>query len=309
MELRHLRYFLSVAELLHFGRAAQQLKIAQPSLSHQILQLESELNTKLFERSKKRVRLTESGVLFLEETRKILERVDRAALLARTGSSRAKEQLRVGFGYWTDLTKVCVAVKRFHQTQAAVRVELYSMNVPDQVAALRQGRIDAGLLRPPVTDPTLDSEFLFSEPFVVAMSKKHRLAKRKRVPIVALKDEPIIMGPRATLPFFFDLTLKLFHDAGFVPNVHHEVDYPTMVLGLVGSGLGISLVPTSIRKIQSAGTVFVPLLPSSPILETAVAWRRNGAPPTLNDFLQILRDVASSARRGAKSKAASNQVL
>jgi DNA-binding transcriptional LysR family regulator len=131
----------------------------------------------------------------------------------------------------------------------AVDVELYSMNVPDQVAALRQGRIDAGFLRPPVTDPTLDSEFLLSEPFVVAMPKNHRLAKHKRVPIVALKDEPIIMGPRATLPFFFDLMLRLFHDSGFVTNVHHEVDYPTMVLGLVGSGLGISLVPAGVPSI------------------------------------------------------------
>jgi DNA-binding transcriptional LysR family regulator len=297
VELRHLRYFLTVAEFLHFGRAAQQLRIAQPSLSHQILQLESELHTQLFERSKKRVRLTESGVLFLQETRQILEHVDRAALIARIGKGRGRERLRVGFGYWTDLTKVCTAIKRFDDSHPTVRVELYNMNVPQQIAALCEGRIDVGFVRPPVTDPLLHNEFLSSEPFVVAMHKKHRLAGHKRVPVSELKREPIIMGAREILPFFYDLTLKLFQDAGFVPNVHHEVDYPTMVLRLVATGVGIALVPASIRNIQSAGVVFVPLQPSPRILETALAWRRDSPSPILSAFLQVVRDVASSQRR------------
>src|SRR5437763_12631181 len=139
MELRHLRYFLAVAESLHFGRAAQQLRIAQPSLSHQILQLESELQTKLFERSKKRVHLTESGQLFLEETRQILEHVDRAALIARTGKGGTTERLRIGFEFWTDLTKVCAAIKRFDDSHPEVRVELHHMNSSRQIAALRDG--------------------------------------------------------------------------------------------------------------------------------------------------------------------------
>src|SRR5438105_2180109 len=125
MKLRHLRYFLTLAEFLLFGRAARELNIAQQSLSHQILQLESELNTKLFEISKKRVRLTEAAVLFLEETRQILKHVDRAALIARTGETRMTERLRIGFGYWLDLTKVCEAIKRFDEAHPAIRVELH----------------------------------------------------------------------------------------------------------------------------------------------------------------------------------------
>lgn len=297
MELRHLRYFATVAEHLHFGRAAQELGIAQPSLSHQILQLESELQTKLFERNKKRVRLTESGVLFLEETHQILEHVDRAALLARTGRGRGTERIRVGFGYWTDLTKLCKAVKRFDESHPNATVELHSMSVPQQIAALREGRIDVGFVRPPVSDPELESEFLLSEPLVVAVPKSHRLASQKRVPLSALKEENIITASRETLPFFYDVTLKLFHDAGFVPKVHHEVGYPTMVLGLVGTGVGVSLVPTSIRNLQSAGVVFVPLQQSSRILETVLAWRRSAVLPILSEFLQVVRDVASSKRR------------
>jgi DNA-binding transcriptional LysR family regulator len=301
VELRHLRYFLTVAEFLHFGRAAQQLRIAQPSLSHQIAQLESELQTKLFERSKKRVQLTESGVLFLEETRQILEHVDRAALLARTGKGPGAERLRVGFGQWTDLTKLCTAIKRFDESHPAVRLELYGMNVPHQIAALREGRIDVGFVRPPVADPVLNSELLIAEPFVVALPKKHRLAKQKRLELSALKDEPIIMAQRESVPFFYDLTLKLFQDAGFVPNVHDEVDYPSMVLALTAVGIGVSLVPASIRGIQSAGLVFLPLQPSSQILETAVAWRRDGVSPALSAFLKVVRHVASSRRRRSQS--------
>src|SRR6185503_5018471 len=112
MELRHLRYFLAVAESLHFGRAAEQLRIAQPSVSHQIRQLESEIQTKLFDRSKKRITLTESGQLFLEESRQILEHADRAALAARTGKRRETGHVRVGFDYWIDWIKLSEAVRR-----------------------------------------------------------------------------------------------------------------------------------------------------------------------------------------------------
>lgn len=297
MELRHLRYFVTTAECLHFGRAAQQLRIAQPSLSQQILQLESELRTKLFERDKKRVRLTEAGVLFLQETRQILQDVDRAALIARAGRDQVTERLRVGFGAWTDVTKVCEAVKHFDDSHPDVHIELYTMNVPNQIAALQEGRIDIAFVRPRVTDPALESEFLFSEAFVVAMPKNHRLAGQKRVTLSALKEERIIMPVRESLPYLHDLTLELFHDAGFVPNVGNKVDYATMLLGLVASGMGISLVPASIRKIQSGGIVFVPLQESSRIIETAVAWRRNNVPATLGDFLQAVRDVVSAPRR------------
>jgi len=300
MELRHLRYFLTVAEFLHFGRAAEQLRIAQPSLSHQVLQLESELQTKLFERSKKRVRLTESGQLFLEETRQILEHVDRAALIARSGKDGPTERLKIGFAYWTDMTKVCAAIKRFDESHPKVRVELHNMEGSRQIAALREGSLDVGFVRPPITDPAVRSEFLMAEPFVVALSKAHRLAAQKRIVLSTLKQEPIIIGKREELPFFYDLTLKLFNDAGFVPNVHDEVDYPSMLLTLVATGIGVSMVPASIRKIQSAGLVFLPLHPSSRILETALAWRANSVPAILTDFLQIMRVVASSNRRRPK---------
>jgi|ERR1051326_363013 DNA-binding transcriptional LysR family regulator len=296
MELRHLRYFLAVAESLHFGRAAQQLRIAQPSVSHQIRQLESELQTKLFERSKKHVTLTESGQLFLEESRLILEHADRAALTARTGKRSETGQVRVGFDYWIDWTKLGEAVRRFDKTHPTVHVQLFSMSSAQQIASLHEGRIDVGLVRPPVTDPRLSSEDLLAESFVLALAENHRLAAHKRIALTSLRDERFITAERESLPTLYDLTYRLFHAAGFMPKVHHEVDYPGMVLGLVATGVGISLVPLSASRIPYAGVRFVRLQRSPPILETTVVWRREDVRPLLSALLQAVRDVASRRR-------------
>ena len=301
MELRHLRYFLAVAESLHFGRAAQRLRIAQPSLSHQIRQLESELQTKLFERSKKRVTLTQSGQLFLEESRLILEHADRAALTARTGKRRETGQVRVGFDYWIDWTKLGEAVRRFDKAHPTVHVQLFSMSSAQQIAALHEARIDVGLVRPPVTDPRLSSEDLLAESFVLALAENHRLAAHKRIALTSLRDERFITAERESLPALYDLTFRLFHDAGFMPKVRHEVDYPGMVLGLVAAGVGISLVPLSASRIPYTGVRFVRLQRSPPILETTVVWRREDVPPILSAFLQAMRDVSSSRRRTTRA--------
>jgi DNA-binding transcriptional LysR family regulator len=301
MELRHLRYFLAVAESLHFGRAAEQLRIAQPSVSHQIRQLESELQTKLFDRSKKRVTLTESGRLFLEESRQILEHADRAALTARTGKPPEAGQVRVGFDYWIDWIKLCEAVRRLDKDHPSVHVQLFSMSSAHQIAALHEARIDVGLVRPPVTDPRLSSEDLLAESFVLAMAKNHRFAAHKRIALRSLSDERFIMAQRESLPMLYDLTFKLFHDAGFMPKVHQEVDYPAMVLGLVATGIGISLVPSSASSIPFVGVQFVRLQRSPAILETSLVWRRDGVPPILSAFLQVVRDVALP-RRGSGSR-------
>jgi DNA-binding transcriptional LysR family regulator len=242
VELRHLRYFLAVAESLHFGRAAHQLRIAQPSLSHQIRQLESELQTKLFERSKKRVTLTESGQLFLEESRLILEHADRAALTARTGKRRETGQVRVGFDYWIDWTKLGEAVKRFDKAHPTVQVQLFSMSSAQQIAALHEARIDIGLVRPPVTDPRLSSEDLLAESFVLALAQNHRLAAHKRIALTSLKDEPFITAQRESLPMLYDLTYRLFHDAGFMPRCTTKSIIPAWCSAW-SLPVGISLVP------------------------------------------------------------------
>ena len=303
MELRHLRYFVAVAGSLHFGRAATQLRISQPSLSHQIRQLEAELQTTLFQRTKRSVHLTESGRLFLTEANETLEHADRAALIARSADVRGTEHLRVGFAYWTDLTKIFAVVKSFDESRPMIQIDLRSMSVQLQIAALRDGFLDVGFVRATSTEPSLDSELLVAEPFVVALPKSHRLARRKRIALSRLAEETFVMGPPNTMPDFYDLAIKLCREAGFVPRVRHEVDYPSIVLGLVGAGVGISLVPSSIRKIQSAGVVFRPLVASPPVLQTSVVWRRDNTSEAINVFLQLVHSMMLSGRSGGAKSA------
>ena len=266
VELRHLRYFVAVCESLHFGRAAARLQIAQPSLSHQIRQLETQLQALLLLRTKRRVELTEAGRLFLQEAREILARADHAAVIARRASRGEVGTLRVAAANWIDPVRVLEAVRSFNAENAAIQVELQTMSISLQVVALRDERLDVGFVRPPIDEPSLMSEMLLREPFVVALSADHRLAGTNRIALSSLADEPFVFIRRDTVPIFYDLVLKMCRDAGFVPNVPHEADHPQMVLGLVAAGMGISLVPASARQAKPRRVVLRPLRPSSRIL-------------------------------------------
>jgi DNA-binding transcriptional LysR family regulator len=296
MELRHLRYFVAVAEHLHFGRAAGQLQIAQPSLSHQIRQLEVELDVGLLERTKRRVRLTEAGRQFLEEARQILAHADQAALVARRASLGQVGKLRVGFAYWMDVAMISEMIARFEESQPAIHVELRSFSAPQQVAALREERLDVGFVRPPLGEPSLRSKVVQTEALVVAVPHDHRLAQRRRIALSALKNESFILSQREDVPRFYDLAVGLCRDAGFVPHVRTDVDQPQMLLALVAAGAGISLAPASATNTRQPGVVFLSLRRSAPILETAVAWRRDGETPLIDRFIRVAEEVATASR-------------
>ncbi|HEY5617260.1 MAG TPA: LysR substrate-binding domain-containing protein [Vicinamibacterales bacterium] len=296
MEMRHLRYFVAVSEALHFGRAAAQLRIAQPSLSQQIRQLEVELQTTLLQRTKRRVQLTEAGRLFLEEARDILAHTDRAAVIARRASGTAA-RLRIGFAYWMDVTPLADAVKRLNDHQSGIRVDIRMTSVPLLVAALKEERLDVALVRPPVGEPSLESEDVMTEPFVVALPHAHRLSARKQVSVATLADEPFILFPRDSVPQFHDLALKLCRDAGFVPNVRDEVDSADLVLRLVAAGVGISLVPASVRRgVTHPGVAFRALQPSPRTLHTAIAWRRDNPSTAVKASVEMVREVVGVPR-------------
>src|SRR5437899_2880928 len=173
MELRHLRYFVAVADQLHFGRAAAKLKISQPSLSVSIHGLEADLQTALFRRTKRVVELTESGRVFLEEAREILVHADRASIAARRARLGQVGQLHVGFAPWMDPALPVAAIAQIHQRLPALSVNLRSMPIPFEVAALRDGRLDVAFIRPPVREISLATEVVTSEPLVAALPSKH----------------------------------------------------------------------------------------------------------------------------------------
>jgi DNA-binding transcriptional LysR family regulator len=297
MELRHLRYFVAVSESLHFGQAAAKLEIAQPSLSHQVRQLETELQTTLLRRTKRSVELTDAGRLFLEQARDILARADRAAMIARRVGRGESGRLRIGVGYCMDQSDIGKAVSAFNRRHPTVHVQLRTIAVPAQLEALRTERLDIGVVRPPVAEPALSHEILVAEPLVVALPKSHRLAGRRGITLSALAEEAFILPPRDSVPVYHDLVLKACREAGFVPDVPHEADHLPMVLGMVAAGSGVSLIPAFARRMRPPRVVFVSLRPAPPSLETAVAWRRENTSPMLTEFVQIARGVLVRARK------------
>jgi len=300
VELRHLRYFVAVAESLHFGQAAEALQIAQPSLSHQIRQLEAELQVTLLRRTKRRVELTEAGQLFLDEAREILARADRAALIARRAGRGDPGRLRVGVGFCMNQSEISRAVGVFIRL-CEISLELQTMAVPLQFTALRDERLDVGFVRPPVTEPSLTSETLISEPVVVALPKKHRLAAKQVIPLSALARESFILVPRESVPVYHDIVLKACREAGFVPDAPHEADNLQMIFGMVAAGSGVALVPAFARKMKPQRVAFASLHPSPPNLETAIVWRRENTSPIVAEFIGIARRVLSGSQKGVRA--------
>ena len=296
MELRHLRYFVALAETLHFGRAAAMLRIAQPSLTHQIQQLEAELQTPLLHRTKRRVELTEAGQKFLNEAREILARTDRAALIARRTGRGEVGRLRVAVGYCMDYVHVSKAVSLFNGRHHGIRVELQTMAVRQQLDFLREDRLDVAFVRPPITEPSVTGETVIRESFVVALPPNHRLAGKRELSLSTLANEPFILPPQNVVPVFHDLVLRACQEAGFVPNVPNEADHLHLVLGMVASGSGVALVPDCARKTKYHRVVFASPRPSPPELQVAVAWRREDTSPMVSEFVKTAREVLG--RRG-----------
>ena len=291
MELRHLRYFVAVAEELHFGRAAARLHIAQPPLSQQIRDLEHELGAALFTRTTRRVELTPAGRVLLAEARHVLEQTERTVRAVQRATRGEVGQLTIGFVPSADLDILPRVLSRWRMRFPHVEIELHAMLSGPQVEALRDGRIQVGFLRLPVDGGGLAIETIQRERLVVALPENHPLARRASVQLADLQHDGMIMFPRWMAPSYYDLLVSVCRHAGFTPRVLHETENMQTNLGLVAAGLGISLHPASIRNLQRAGVVYRALVPALPI-EMAVAYARDDRSATLQAFLDVLSEVA-----------------
>jgi DNA-binding transcriptional LysR family regulator len=293
MELRHLRYFVAVAEELHFSRAAARLHIAQPPLSQQIRRLEGDLGVALFSRTRRRVELTPAGRALLEEARRVLAQADRAARIARRAGAGAIGQLALAFVPSADLDLLPRVLRLWRGRFPDVELDLQVLLPVAQMEALAAGRIQVGLLRLPVAaDRAVVVEPIQSEPLVAVLPRRHRLARRSRVRLADLAGDTIMMFPRHVAPGYYDVMISAFRDAGFTPSVFHPGTMQTN-LALVSAGLGASLLPSSIRNLRRAGVVYRPLMPPVPRAELAVAYRRDERSAVLPAFLDLVRAVAS----------------
>lgn len=292
MELRHLRYFQAVAEEKHFGRAAARLHMAQPPLSQQIKQLESELGVTLLQRTTRRVDLTPAGATYLVRVRAVLEAVDAAG----------EEAQRIGNGLQGRLVIGCVGSATYSLLPAlarALREKLPrvdfafqgEMLTPDQVVALRAGSIDLALMRPPgdrVRHADLAIDTLREEKYVVALPADHRLASRSRVSLKALREEGLIVHAGHGRSAMYDAVVQLCRDAGFEPIIRHEVAETSTLVTLVAAGLGVAIVPEPVGQLGVAGAIYRPLA-NRARMELVVATRTEDRSALLAQAIEVLR--------------------
>ncbi len=284
MELRHLRYFVAVAEELHFGRAAERLHIAQPPLSQQIRRLEQELGVELFRRNRRRVDLTDAGRLLLEQSRPLLAQAAHAEkLLGRAGAGEVG-RLSIGFVGSASYEVLPAILHEFRNRFPDVELRLEEQTTGDQVGALNVGRIDVGLVRPPVADDSIELTPLVEERLIAALPEAHPLAERATVPVAALAQEPFVLPPRRITGLYEDV-IGVCREAGFSPQV-----------SLVSAGIGVSLVPESVETFRRPRVAYRPLRGPNASLEIALARRRDDRSPLVAQFREVARTVRTSAR-------------
>ena len=292
MELRHLKYFVAVAEELHFGRAARKLHIAQPPLSQQIRNLEQELGATLFDRSQRAVRLTDAGAYFLKEARQVLAHVEQAADTARRVHQGQAGRLAIGFVGSVIHTFLPEGLRTFRGRFPDVELVLQELNTAEQIKALHARRIDVGFLYPDVQDAVLAFRPLIRTPLMVVLPKKHSLANRKTVQLKELAKEPFIANTRSSEPIVRDAFISMCHAAGFTPKIAQEAGHVQTVLGLVAAGLGACLLPDFISNIKRPGVQYVRLAGSPPRVELAVVWHSENSSALVKSFVEVIEGSA-----------------
>jgi DNA-binding transcriptional LysR family regulator len=298
VELRHLRYFLAVAEERHFGRAAKRLHIAQPPLSRQIQALEAEIGFPLFDRSRRRVELTAAGTALGIHVRRVFEALERGVHDAQRAAAGQTGRIAVGYPSSVAASGLPELLGAFRMRSPGVEVVLRELPPQDQIEALKDGTIDVGFIRAPLDDDDeLASKRVRCEPLMIALPEGHALAKRPRLALELLAREPFICFPRHRGPAFFDLLMRLCHEAGFIPRIVQEAPQLDIV-SLVAAGFGVSILPDSVRAAGRPGVVFLPIV-GAPQTELRVAWRPQDPSPVLRDFLAVVGEVGVGRKAGS----------
>lgn len=297
MELRHLRYFIAVAEELHFGRAAELLGISQPPLSQQIQALERELGARLFERTNRRVELSEAGRLFLEEARQVLAQVDKAADVARRAQLGELGEMKIGFTSSAPFnSSIPRAIYAFRQAFPAVHLNLQEMSSKQVADALVDESIAIGLMRPLALPESLTALELFREPLVAVLSSAHPLAagSENGLSLSALADEPFVFFPRSYGSGLYAQLLSLARQAGFSPHFSQEAGAAMTIIGLVAAGLGVSVLPASFQWMRIDGVVYRPLLDADAVTAVWLVQRKATPSAMAQAFVELLTREAGA---------------
>jgi DNA-binding transcriptional LysR family regulator len=293
MELRHLRYFVTVAEELNFTRAARRIGIEQPPLSQQIRQLEQEVGAGLFLRLPRGVALTDAGASFVQDAREILERVRLATEHAQRVASGNLGRLRVGMINSAPFHPfVPRVIREFGQHYPEVVLSLEENTTPILAQAAREGTVDAAFLRPLLGEAAdLVIETLFDEEMVVALPDGHRLTRLRLLPLAALAQESFVLFPRPVGSGLYDEIISACRRAGFSPHIGHEVRQVTSIANLVAADLGVSLVPASMQQVLSTGVVYRPIEGDAPKARMSLAYRKDDPSAAVRNLIALAHQV------------------
>jgi DNA-binding transcriptional LysR family regulator len=290
MELRHIRYFLAVAEEQNFTRAAKKVGIGQPPLSQQIRALEEELGAPLFHRLSHGAELTSAGKAFLPEAQAMLRQAERAKKMARLGAKGQVGQLRVGFTSSAVFRSIVPQIVReFHQKHSEVELSLTENDTSDLLKLLAEKQLDASFIRPGPQNPEgFDVHRFKDESSMAVLPSGHPLAKGQRVRLYALSHEPFVIFPRKAGPSLFDAIIESCRRCGFDPLIAHEAPQISSAPNLVSAGLGVSIVPLSIAaQIRVEGAVYLPIVGEAPAFGLALAIRLDENSVAVHNFQRL----------------------
>ncbi|WP_211884165.1 LysR family transcriptional regulator [Plastoroseomonas hellenica] len=295
IELRQLRQFCVVAEELHFRRAALRLGMAQPPLSQAIAKLEAEIGASLFDRSRRQITLTEAGVAFRAEAQRLLAQLEEAVDAARSAEQGHSGRVRATFVGAAAYGLLPQIVRAHRAAYPKVEIALQERTTVQQIASLQSGEADIGFVRPPIFGADdIRCETLLREPFVVALPEEHRLASRGKLRLAELAGEGFVMFPAHEGPSFHARIVRACDEAGFAMRVVQEAVQMHMIVSLVAAGLGVALVPASLRNLGRIGVTYRDLDPPASSLdaEFAMIWRRGEPSSAITAFLETARAVA-----------------
>ncbi len=295
-DLRQWRYFVTVADERHFGRAAARLSMTQPPLSQAIRALEEALGVALFARTKRSVELTAVGAALLPEVERLLAAADALPPLAQSLARGEAGALSLAFVSTADYGLLPHLLREFGARNPRVRLQLTEATSDVQIDELAAGRIDAGLIIPPVPPrhaAALSYLPVAREPLVLAMPADASAAGEETpVRLAEVADLPLVIFPRRLAPGFYDIITGCYGAAGVTPRIGQEAIQMQTIVSLVSAGMGVALVPQSLRNLRRTGVIYRPLAADAPVVETGLAWRTDDVSPVLAAFIAIVRRAA-----------------
>ncbi|MDY6488486.1 DNA-binding transcriptional regulator HcaR [Acinetobacter faecalis] len=291
MELRHLRYFITVAEELNFSKAALKLYTAQPSLSQQIKDLEEDVGVRLLNRTKRKVELTDEGAVFLEQARLTLAQADKAVAMARQVSQAKQQMLRIGFVPVAEMKIFPYVLPNLRLQNSDLKIELLSLNNNEQMKALKKGDIDIAFTRHNFTSEEIESTFVLREPLMFILPKDHPLAKYDRIPVKALNGIDFIIPSSEQSYTLHHTILNFAKEHGIEFNIVQTADNILFNINSIGMRLGCTILPAYITPLSMDHSVVRPLNVELPQIDLYVSHRKDNTSNAVKRFMELLTRV------------------